>query len=285
MYTLYSAYYSLKDALMHLYDERESAAIAHEVLEFLTGFTKTERLMYKDDILTTQQLDDYNKIFKQLSDGVPLQYSIGQCWFMNHVFMVNSAVLIPRPETEELLQWIVNDYKSIQQTLSIFEIGTGSGCIAVSLAHLLSIASVTACDISSDALMVANYNAKNIGVDVKFECIDFLKWQEYEWNVEYNIIVSNPPYIPMSVKEKLHSNVIDHEPHLALFVPDNDPLVFYRTIATFALKHLVPDGTIYCELDTDNAIATQYLFKQHGYKSVTLKEDIHGNKRMLKAIK
>lgn len=285
MYTLAAAYYGLKDALVHLYDERECSAIAHDVLQTLTGLSKTDRLIQKDNLLSHNQQSEYDKIVTQLVKGVPMQYALGHAWFMGNKYEVNNTVLIPRPETEELVQWIVDDHIINNKSVSVLEVGTGSGCIAISLSILNREMHVTACDISKEALLVANSNAANIGANVVFKQVDFLKWQEVEWESGYDIIVSNPPYIPLSIKSKLHENVVNHEPHLALFVPDNDPLIFYRAIAAFGYIHLYDGGSIYCELDADNAVATKVMFEAAGYTKVVIKQDIHGNQRMLKAMK
>ena len=285
MYTLAAAYYGLKDALAHLYDERESSAIAHDVLGTLTGLSKTDRLIQKDNLLSPKQQLEYDKISKQLVTGVPMQYALGHAWFMGKKYEVNNAVLIPRPETEELVQWIVDDYKDINRSMSVLEVGTGSGCIAVSLSILLQDLQIVACDISKEALLIAKNNAVNIGAKVMFKYANFLKWKEIEWESGFDIIVSNPPYIPLSIKSKLHENVINHEPHLALFVPDNDPLVFYRALAAFGNSHLSDGGSIYCELDADNALDAKIMFEAAGYTKVVIKQDMHGNLRMLKAMK
>ena len=285
MYTLAAAYYGLKDALLHLYDARESSAIAHDVLETMTGLSKTDRLIHKDNTLSLDQQIEYDRIVALLVVGVPMQYALGHAWFMGNKYEVNNTVLIPRPETEELVQWIVDEHKDINRSMSVLEVGTGSGCIAVSLSILIRDMQVTACDISKEALLLANNNAVNIGAKVVFKQGDFLKWQDFDWGGGYDIIVSNPPYIPLSVMGKLHQNVINHEPHIALFVPDNDPLIFYRAIAAFGSVYLSEGGGIYCELDADNAMDTKVMFEQQGYSKVEIKPDMHGNLRMLKAMK
>ena len=285
MYTLAAAYYGLKDALAPLYDERESSAIAHDVLETVTGLSKTDRLILKNNLLSPKQQSEYDKVVTQLVTGVPMQYALGHAWFMGNNYEVNNAVLIPRPETEELVQWIADDCIVNNKSISVLDVGTGSGCIAISLSIFIRDMQVIACDISKEALQVANSNAVNIGANVVFKQVDFLKWQEIEWESGYDIIVSNPPYIPLSIKNKLHENVINHEPHLALFVPDSDPLIFYRAIAAFGNSHLSEGGSIYCELDADNAMATKVMFEAAGYTKVVIKQDMHGNLRMLKAMK
>lgn len=285
MHTLSTAYFSMRNALLQIYDDREAGAIAHQVLEYLTGFTKTERLIKKDDVLSVDQQNRYEYIYDKLVSTVPLQYAIGEAWFMGNKYTVNKSVLIPRPETEELVGWIVEDYRKAKETLSVLEVGTGSGCISVSLYKILRNVVIESCDVSSEALDVAAINANKLGAAIELRNIDFLKWCECTWKEKYDIIVSNPPYIPVSVEEKLHSNVVNNEPHIALFVPDSDPLLFYRAIASFGRTHLAESGHIYCELDADNAMETKLMFEQAGYRSVEIRYDIHGNRRMIRAMK
>ncbi len=185
---------------------------------------------------------------------------------MGKEFGVNEHVLIPRPETEELVQWVINDWKSREEAIKILDIGTGSGCIPISLRFALTQADVTSCDISSDALAVAKENATTMQTVIEFIQLDFLDVSQRNKLVSYDIIVSNPPYIPASEKEKLHANVKDHEPGIALFVPDNDALVFYHAIAFFGKEHLNNNGYIYCELDAGHAMECKALFEKPGTK-------------------
>ncbi len=282
MYTISSSFYHLKNSLITLYDEREAAAIAHEILGHITGLTKTERLIEKDKALDEKKLEEYEKALAQLAKGVPLQYVTGVAWFMGFQFIVSRHVLIPRPETEELVQWIVDDCKN-KPGVSIIDIGTGSGCIPISLKKLLPAATVTSGDVSPEAIDVARKNAAALSADIEIVLLNFLDYYTHNRLGNYDIIVSNPPYIPQSEKEKLHVNVRDNEPSLALFVADNDPLIFYRALAIFGKGHLKDNGYIYCELDADNAQKTKILFENEGYKNVELKKDIHGNERMLRA--
>lgn len=274
------AFYQLRNALHHLYDGQEAAAIAHEVLQHITGMDKLKRLVDKDKALTAEQENNYHQMQAKLLSGKPLQYVTGHAWFMNRAFMVNENVLIPRPETEELVGWILQNQ---QGNKTILDIGTGSGCIPVSLKLAMPQVIVTACDISEGALSVAQYNAKTLHADIQFVQLDFLQSQQRDILPSYDVIVSNPPYIPVTEKETLHTNVRDHEPGTALFVPGDDPLLFYREIALFGKTHLNSNGAIYCELHAEYALATKKLFEEMNYSHVTIKKDMHGNLRMLKA--
>ncbi len=278
------AFYDLKGKLQNLYDERESAAIAHEVLNHITGQNKTQRLINKEELLTEGQNKEYELAKSNLLKGAPLQYVLGKAWFMYWEFTVNNHVLIPRPETEELVQWVINDHQNTLG-LNILDIGTGSGCIPISLKLKLPYANVISCDISTDALEVAISNAAQLGAEVEFMELDFLNEADRNNLPVYDVIVSNPPYIPMSEAEQMHTNVKDHEPNIALFVPDEDALVFYRTIAQFGLEHLNDKGYIYCELALSKALESKQLFEETGYRDVEIRKDMQGNWRMLRARK
>lgn len=280
MPNLNDAFYQIRNELESLYGAQEAAAIAHEVMFDLTGMDKLQRLVEKEKQLTVAQEEQLVKMLSDLKTGRPLQYVIGHAWFMGRVFKVSEHVLIPRPETEELVQWIVDDIK--QQNVHALDIGTGSGCIPISLKLALDHASITSCDVSEYALQVASENAQILGADINFVQLDFLQQENWKQMDSYDVIVSNPPYIPFTERETLHTNVRDFEPELALFVPGNDALLFYREIAIFGKSHLRSGGSIYCELHVDHAEATRQLFEEHGYEA-TVKKDMHGNLRMLKA--
>jgi release factor glutamine methyltransferase len=282
MHTVASAFYDLKGKLQNLYDDREAAAIAHEVLEYITGLGKTDRLIHKERNLTAEERDKYENATASLLQGIPLQYVTRTAWFMGAAYRVDNNVLIPRPETEELVQWIVDDNKPLQKTLTILDIGTGSGCIPISLKRFLPDADVSSCDISLGALSVARKNAEALSVVVDFVSLDFLNSGARSQLGHFDIIVSNPPYIPISEKASLHINVAANEPGLALFVPDEDALVFYRAIADFGKQHLIEGGLMYCELDAAHAAETKLLFENEGYQNVSLRKDVHGNERMLR---
>jgi release factor glutamine methyltransferase len=212
---------------------------------------------------------------------VPIQYILGETEFYGLPFYVNESVLIPRPETEELVDWIQKEnYKSAE--LNILDIGTGSGCIAIALRHEFPSSTVDAFDVSEKALETAKQNATHNKLEVNFKAVDILNAPAF--NKKWDIIVSNPPYITENEKDTILSNVLDHEPHLALFVPDNDPLLFYREIAFFAQQYLTPAGKLYFEINRNAGNHTLELLTGMGYRDVELRKDISGNDRMVRAI-
>jgi len=282
MLSYLTAFQTLKKELNKLYDEGEAIAIAHEVMEYLTGYNKLQRLSEKEKLFSEQQQRQFDEALARLMKGEPLQYITGVQWFLGRPFQVNKNVLIPRPETEELVTWIAHDWKE-RTNISILDIGTGSGCIPVSLKLLLHAANVTSCDVSSGALQTAKKNATDLQAEVSFLQLDFLNQSNWQPLDHFDIIVSNPPYIPISEQESLGKNVREFEPATALFVPDGDPLIFYRCIALFGKSHLNDGGAIYCELHQDYAEKTKELFEQMGYANTILQKDMHGNMRMLKA--
>jgi release factor glutamine methyltransferase len=299
------AFYQLKDRLQPLYDADEAVAVSHLFLEFITGLNKSDRLLKKDVLFTDRQQEQFDSKSKQLTKGKPIQYVTNSAWFMGREFLVNESVLIPRPETEELVQWIVDEVVSrkslvvspgeidVADKLRVLDIGAGSGCIGLSLARLLPNAVVTCADVSKEAIevlktnieWVLTSNEKKKGMDnITLKTLDFLnETQRNKQLGRYELIVSNPPYIPASEKVNMHKNVKDYEPSIALFVPDSDALVFYRAIASFGKDHLSDNGYIYCELDAEHADACKALFEEQGYQDVEIKKDMHGNWRMLRA--
>lgn len=283
MHTLGQAFYDLKNELASIYDEREATAISHEILNHITGLSKLDRLMSKDEQLSELEELQYEEARKQLAAGRPLQYIMGKAWFMEQEYEVNEHVLIPRPETEELVHWIVEDNKH-NTHISIIDVGTGSGIIPTSLKRAMPEADITAIDISEAALEVASRNATRDGAAIRFIGMDILDREQQNNTGLYDVIVSNPPYIPVSEKVNMHSNVKDHEPSIALFVPDDDALLFYREIAQYGKTHLKPHGRIYCELEVNHAVETKLLFEQMGYVDVEIRKDMHDNWRMIKAV-
>lgn len=275
------AFHQLRQQLSSVYDASEASAIAKEVLLDVTGISYSQGLL-QQTVLEPKIAAALEKMSAELLTGKPLQYVLGYAWFMNRKFRVDEHTLIPRPETEELAEWIINDHKADHHPVSIFDIGTGSGCIPISLRLALPHATVSSCDISQGALALAASNASALGADVQFIQSDFLKDNAQLGN--YNIIVSNPPYIPVNERAEMHTNVKDFEPATALFVPDHDPQLFYRAIAIFGHTHLAAGGSIYCELHKDYAEDSRDLFAGEGYQ-VTLRKDMNGHWRMLKAVR
>jgi release factor glutamine methyltransferase len=274
-----AAFYRLREGLSTIYDREEATAIAHEAMQHLTGMSKLERLSRKDELLDAESSERFMRMETDLIKGMPFQYITGIAWFLGREFSVNNAVLIPRPETEELAEWIIAD----ERPQNIIDIGTGSGCIAISLTLAMPETAVTAIDVSPGALAVAQENAERLKGEVDFKLLDFLDTEKQNGLPVFDLIVSNPPYIPETERETLHTNVRDHEPAAALFVPGHDALQFYRAIAGFGKTHLTRGGSIYCELHRDYATDTVTLFKEYGYSDVLLKNDMHGAPRMLRA--
>ncbi|MEO9004927.1 MAG: peptide chain release factor N(5)-glutamine methyltransferase, partial [Ginsengibacter sp.] len=212
----------------------------------------------------------------------PVQYVLNEAWFYKRKFFVNEDTLIPRPETEELVGWVIHDLKEIQKNkIQIIDIGTGSGCIPVSLKLEFPDALIDAVDISEKAILVARENAKKLKADINFLQLDFLQDTEWPSFGNYDVIISNPPYIPIQEKKTLSKNVADFEPGIALFVENNDPFIFYKKIVEFAQQHLTGDGKIYVEIHEEYAKDVKNIFKNACFNA-TSKMDIFGKERMVR---
>ena len=273
----------LLEQLEPIYGRNESFAIIDLLLENLTGMDRLDRSMNSDIILPVpkQRIDE---IVSDLKKHMPVQYILGESWFYGNKFIVNKSVLIPRPETEELIAWIISDIRSNNKLIkSIIDIGTGTGCIPITLKKHLNESQVSAIDVCSEALHTAINNAVTHETEINFQLLDFL--DESKWNElgTYDIIVSNPPYIKTSEAKNMSEHVLQYEPHKALFVPDDDALLFYRKIADFSLQHLNKNGAVYVEINQQLGNETSGLFQQKGF-TVELRKDMSGNERMLKAV-
>ena len=233
-------------------------------------------------VVSGKKYDKFLKAIVGLKKHQPIQYILGDTEFYGLVFKVSPSVLIPRPETEELVDWIIKDSKE-KQNISILDIGTGSGCIAVTLAKKLPNAKLFALDVSAEALKLATINAETNEVEVEFIEADILDWDFGD--LKFDIIVSNPPYVRELEKEAMSANVLNHEPHLALFVKDDDALLFYRTITDVANKILKPKGQLFFEINENLGEDTKQLLVDAGYENIELKQDVFDKNRMLKAIK
>lgn len=285
MHTYLEAFRKLRTDLIDIYGVNEAAAIAKMVIEQLSGMTYTQMLVSKEVSIDKEKALILEEVYQKLVNGIPIQYALGYADFYGLSFKVNEAVLIPRPETEELVVWIIKDYEGEKdKQINLLDIGTGSGCIPITIKKHITESKITSCDISKEALDVAQKNADSHNTSINFIQLDFLN--NNDWNTLgcYDVIVSNPPYIPESDRAEMHENVKDYEPNIALFVPTEDPQIFYRQIAIFGQTHLNNDGCIYCELHKDHGVETEILFKELGYKT-ELRKDMHGNDRMLKAKK
>jgi release factor glutamine methyltransferase len=264
--------------LSSVYQKEESEALLIMVLEYLTGWSRMKVLTHPDLELTALQDSELRRITSALKEGKPIQYLLAEAWFYGLKFKVDSSVLIPRPETEELVHWILADTLKTKQ-LRVLDVGTGSGCIAVSLKKMNPLFEVDAMDISSDAVAVAAENAASNEVGVNFIAHDI---KSYESKVKYDLIVSNPPYIKENERPAMHVNVLLHEPHLALFVTDEDPLIFYRTIAEFAVSNLNTEGQLYFEINEYLSVETSEMLYAKGFKRVELRHDMQGKPRMIR---
>lgn len=274
-------YETLRHLLTPLYGEGEAKAIARMVYEVRFGLTFTDLCIGKDTQLSADDQAELEEIALRLERHEPVQYVLGKAEFMGNWYDVEPGVLVPRPETQELVRWIVLK----DTTANILDIGTGSGCIAITLAGMYPEAEVTAWDISEKALKVAQGNAKRFGVNVNFEQVDILANSQQLMVNSYDVIVSNPPYICHKERETMNQNVLDYEPHEALFVPDDDPLLFYRAIAEYGTKALKPEGWLYFEINPLYAEPLCELLSTMSYHDIECKDDQYGKQRMIRAQK
>lgn len=273
----------LHKALANHHAASEKKAIYQLVVEHFTGIPYSKQRILMAQHVPADMQGQFLQTAEKLSEGMPVQYALGEAWFMERTFLVSPAVLIPRPETEELVHWVVDTAKEDKFfNPEIIDIGTGSGCIAISIAKLLPAAKVTAIDISNDALLMAKENAKKLEAAIAFKHLNFLEPQAQASLGMFDYIVSNPPYIPALEMEKMESHVTEWEPAVALFTPNQNPQLFYEQIILFSKKHLKPAGIIFMEGHQDYLPDTEKLFRKSGYKT-KLKKDIHGNLRMLMA--
>ena len=267
------------DELGGYYTQSEVSALTRIIATEMLGVAQMTYFLKDDVTLKAEQEEMLFNAIERLKKQEPIQYIQGYSDFCGLRFKVTSATLIPRPETSELVEWIASEYSS--KTVNILDIGTGSGCIAISLAHKLPESNVTAWDISTAALAVAAENSRNNGTEVTFERVDILSYEPK--SAQFDIIVSNPPYIKENEKSAMHNNVLDWEPHTALFVPDSDPLLFYRTIAEKGLQMLAPNGTLYFEINRAHGAETMKMLADYGYTDIELRKDFADNDRMIKA--
>ncbi|WP_430815778.1 peptide chain release factor N(5)-glutamine methyltransferase [Carboxylicivirga sp. RSCT41] len=270
----------LQSALKGYYPEMEIRPMAKLLLQHVLKADNTRLLLMGNELLNTVQLAQLEEYTEQLKQHIPIQYIIGSTEFYGLEFMVNPAVLIPRPETEELMHWIINDNNNGKRLL---DIGTGSGCIAISLKANMPRADVSAWDISEAALQTAQNNAIKLEQDVKFKLTDILNHDPGD--EKFDVIVSNPPYVRELEKKMMEANVLEHEPETALFVSDNDPLIFYRAIAQLGQKMLNNNGLLYFEINEYLAAEMTSMLIQQGFINIECRKDLNGKDRMMKAQK
>lgn len=272
------------ETLTPIYDAAEAESFFYLILKKLHQMKRIDLALQPNLVFSDDEILKWNELLEQLKKEIPIQYILGTTFFYGLEFEVNENVLIPRPETEELVDWIVSDYKALQRhDFKILDIGTGSGCIAIALAKNLSQAEVVAIDVSEQALITAKNNAVYNATEVTFIQKNILETEHLEQ--PFDVIVSNPPYVRHLEKAEIKKNVLEHEPHLALFVEDDDALLFYRKIAVLAQKNLKKNGRLYFEINQYLGKETVALLVQIGFKNVVLKQDIYGNDRMIRADK
>ena len=283
----------ITERLKEVYGESEARNISALLIEHITSLSKNEILPRKEYELSPEENMTLVDELRRLLNHEPIQYIMNKSWFYGMELYVDPSVLIPRPETEELVEWIVNDIKASglkvftrnaseadkTTLLKILDIGTGSGCIALALKKAMPGAEVWGCDVSEAALNVARRNGSALDIRVDFQGSNFLDPEQQRQLPTVNLLVSNPPYIPLRDKEQMHRNVVDNEPHTALFVPDDDPLIFYKALAIFGKHHLSENGSIYMEIHENLGSQVTDLFKEEGYFSRYIEKRYAGQKQ------
>lgn len=270
----------IRHSISHLYPEKEADSLAYLVLEHVTQFSRVKILTNKNTILSEKEHQKIHFIVERLKKEEPLQYILGETFFYDLPFYVNEHTLIPRPETEELVDWVVAENK--QSNKNFLDIGTGSGCIAVSLAKNIPDSRVTALDVSAQALELAKKNAIRNQVEISFLSHDILS-KSHSLLGFFDVIVSNPPYVCEKEKPDMRKNVLDFEPHTALFVSNEDPLLFYRSIALFATSYLNKGGALFFEINRAFGTDICSMLDDFGFSNIELRKDLCGNDRMIRA--
>jgi release factor glutamine methyltransferase len=288
------------DTLQEIYLKTEIDTFFFLLIEEKLNLQRVDTVMQPDFLIADENLSELKIILKRLQKEEPIQYILGNTEFYGLPFKVNKNTLIPRPETEELVEWIIREVTELQsnkvakldmdatstmneeKSISIIDIGTGTGCIPISLAKNLNNVKISAIDVSSEALIVAQQNATLNNVDISFLEMDILETKELPQ--KYNLIVSNPPYVRELEKVEISNNVLENEPHLALFVEDDNPLIFYSKIADLAKIHLKKEGLLFFEINQYLGKETVAMLKHKGFNSIKLKKDLFGNDRMVKVI-
>ena len=274
------SFYKLE--LINYYDEKEADTLLFILFEEYAKLSKTDILLNPERTITESELLKIRFAIKDLKNYKPVQYILGKTEFYGIPVIVNNSVLIPRPETEELVEIIIKQNKT-SESITILDIGTGSGCIAIALKKYLNNATVFAIDVSENALTVARINSEINKTDITFRQFDVLQNEAITGFPEFDIIVSNPPYVRKSEKKQMRENVLNYEPDQALFVEDAEPLLYYKALINISKSHLKPKGKIYCEINQYLGEETLALFMEKGFKQTEIFKDINGNDRVLSA--
>jgi release factor glutamine methyltransferase len=270
--------------LSEFFPSEEINSFIHLLSEKYLSYTRLDLAINASEVLSEENEKKFTIALERLSRQEPIQYIIGHTHFFGNDFLVDAYTLIPRPETEELVQWVIDDHgKTSGQSLKLLDLGTGTGCIAISLAKAIPASEVSAIDVSSEALSIAKKNAEQLEAKIQFIQADLLS--NPVLNDRYDVIVSNPPYVRNLEKKWMKPNVLDHEPSLALFVSDEDPLLFYRHIARLANAYLASSGILYLEINQYLSDDLRALLKQEGFEAIEIRNDIFGNPRMAKVMR
>lgn len=269
------------EKLDSLYPETEIDSFFYLLLEQYSGTKKLDLALNPELRKKEWPQEKFLEALNQLLEERPIQYILGRTEFAGHSFLVNENVLIPRPETEELIEWVLQSTDS-NQSIKILDIGTGSGCIPICLAMKMPKAEIHALDISAKALELAEENARNLKANVRFFEQDILETHKLD---TYDVIISNPPYVRISEKKQMRGNVLKHEPDLALYVQDEDPLLFYRKIAALGQESLSDKGMLFFEINENLARPTSEILSENDYQNIEIKKDIYGKNRMIRAFK
>ena len=272
------SHYRLK--LAQLYNDREADTLLFQLLSDITQMSKAHILSFPEKTISESELLRVHFGVKDLLKNKPIQYIIGNAEFYGLNFKVNSKVLIPRPETEELVEMVIKNIPE-NEPRKVLDVGTGSGCIAIAIKKLRPLCDILAIDISEFALEMAQQNAVLNNVQVQFKKVDFLKKNQVQLLPKFDIVVSNPPYVRNSEKLMMKKNVLDYEPLLALFVDDDNPLIFYEALASFCETNLQAGGMLFAEINQYLSAETEQLFTGHGFKNVNIEKDLFGNDRFL----
>jgi release factor glutamine methyltransferase len=272
----------IEQELNGLYPKTEVRAFKNHIIEHVCGLDFTRQILMQDMEMDEARQKQIARIVERLKNFEPLQYILGETEFYGLRLKLTPGVLIPRPETEELVQWISET--GLPSTPEIIDIGTGSGCIALALKKLFPAANIRAADVSEAALEVARENALINNLEVDFMHADILKWEDLKWRTS-NLVVSNPPYVRESEKKLMQPNVLQYEPEMALFVSDDDPLLFYRVISDFAYKHLHPGGWLFFEINEQLGGEMAMLIEKKGFNAIETRKDLFGKIRMLRCRK
>ncbi len=269
----------IRQELQPFYSNREIESFIQLIFSYVKNYTLTDLVLKRAEKLFLQEINDIRQIVERLKLHEPIHYIIGTKEFCGIKLSVNPAVLIPRPETEELVEWIKESEISPD---SILDIGTGSGCIALSLKKLIPGACLAGCDVSPDALALAKRNAEINALEVPFMEADILRWYSIPWPGKFGLIVSNPPYVTESERAEMNKNVLDYEPHKALFVEDDNPLKFYKAIVNFSSEWLIPEGKLYFEINETFGMQMISLMHGKGFRNIEIKRDLQGKERMIR---